>query len=77
MNITVSSGITTIKQKKDKGSKSDIMKVIVIVTKDFIKHVKYLVKFVDENCVDEIIEDSRLEEAVFKLSTELKKNDYE
>ena len=48
------------------------MKVIVIVTKDFIKHVKYLVKFVDENCVDEIIEDSRLEEAVFKLSTELK-----
>ena len=53
------------------------MKVIVIVTNDFIKHVKYLVKFVDENCVDDIIEDSRLEEAVFKLSTELKKNDCE
>ena len=49
----------------------------VIVTMDFIKHVKYLVEFVDENCVDEIIEDSRLEEAVFEISTELKMNDCE
>ena len=49
----------------------------VIVTMDFIKHVKYLVEFVDENCVDEIIEDSRLEEAVSELSTELKRNDCE
>ena len=49
----------------------------VIVTMDFIKHVKYLVEFVDENCVDDVIADSRLEEAVFEISTELQWNDCE
>ena len=29
----------------------------VIVTADFIKHVKYLVEFVDENCINDIIDD--------------------
>ena len=43
----------------------------VSVTMDFIKHVKYLVEFVDENCVNDIIDDYRLEEAVSELSKEL------
>ena len=43
----------------------------VIVTMDFIKHVKYLVEFVDENCVNDIIDDSRLEDAIYELQKEL------
>lgn len=43
----------------------------VIVTADFIKHVKYIVEFVDENCVNDMIDDYRLEEAVCEVSKEL------
>ena len=43
----------------------------VIVTADFIKHVKYLVEFVDKNCVTDIIDDYQLEEAVQEIMKEL------
>ena len=68
MNIMVSIGITTIKKKNIRGR---VLLLKIIVTADFIKHVKYLVEFVDENCINDIIDDYRLEEAVQEIMKEL------
>lgn len=62
----VNIGITTKKNIRVR-----VLLLKIIVTADFIKHVKYLVEFVDENCINDIIDDYRLEEAVSELSKEL------
>lgn len=62
----VNIGITTKKNIRWR-----VLLLKIIVTADFIKHVKYLVEFVDENCINDIIDDYRLEEAVSELSKEL------
>ena len=62
----VNIGITTKKNIRGR-----VLLLKIIVTADFIKHVKYLVEFVDKNCVTDIIDDYQLEEAVSELSKEL------
>ena len=62
----VNIGITT--KKKIRGR---VLLLKIIVTADFIKHVKYLVEFVDENCINDMIDDYRLEEAVQEIMKEL------
>lgn len=43
----------------------------VIVSYSFIKHIKHLIDFMEENMVDEIIENPSLEVDIFEIQKEL------